>query len=69
MLYSGNLLTQTAWDGSFRKARFLRMAIMAPKILTIRLIKLWKRPCRIIEIGDQPLAPITEALHDKLNFR
>jgi len=46
------------------------MAMVAHKILTIRpwsglidLIELWKHPCRIIDIGDQPLEPITEALH------
>jgi len=40
------------------------------EILTIRpwsglidLIELWKHPGRIIEVGDQPPAPITEAFY------
>jgi hypothetical protein len=47
--YSGNLLTQSAWDGGSCKAPLSGMAMMAHKILTIRSIKLWKHPCRIIE--------------------
>jgi hypothetical protein len=46
----------------FLKGPFFGMAMIADKILTIRLIKLWKHPCRIIEVEDQPFAPITEAL-------
>jgi len=38
------------------------MAMMAHIILTIRLIKLWKHPWRIIEAGDQAPATIIEAL-------
>ena len=41
---------------------FSGTAMMAHKIFTIRLIKLWKHPCRIIAVAEQPLESITEAL-------
>jgi len=69
-LYSGNLLTQSAWDRNSWKPPFFGMAMMTDKILTIRpwsglidLIKLWRHPCRIVKVRDPLLVPITEGLH------
>jgi hypothetical protein len=61
-LYSGNLLAKTILDESPKKAIFLGMAIVAHKILTIRLIKLWKHLCRINGVWYQSIARPIEAL-------
>jgi hypothetical protein len=46
-LYSGNLSTESTWAASPRNPLCIGMVMIAHKILTIRLIKLWKYSCRI----------------------
>jgi hypothetical protein len=46
-LYSGHLSARSPLDQIAKRPPFLVMAMGAHKILTIRLIKLWKHPYRI----------------------
>jgi hypothetical protein len=52
-LYSGHLSARSTLDQIPKRPPFLVMAMDAHKILTIRLIKLWKHPCRITELKGQ----------------
>ena len=61
-LYSGNLLPQSTEVKVPERPLFLGIALIAHKILTICLIKLWKHLCRIIEVRDPSLARISEGL-------
>ena len=52
----------------FLKGPLLQDGVAANKILTIRLIKLWKYPYRSTAVGNPTLEPIIGALRASANF-